>query len=264
MSVNDADPSTTTPGAALPSIEASLRLLQELLDLWQDNYPTTLPVFEERPIRGFSALSHVDHASKLTESVIALATSEMFVQLVPLVRMTLECAVTAAWFATASGSGDAALHEGTRLRRALVVDTSKYLGTNPAAALASLDAAKAELGDVDPTEAKYFERRCKSMEGGESLYISYRRLSEYSHAGSLLLDYYLQESEVSEANPLGFEYTPDNDPEVGRSAVALDGWLVHIALTAWNTIVPVAAVTEALERIATEQGFTSVVRRKTT
>ena len=253
--------SKLVPGETAPTVEVSIALLRELLSLWRENPPMTLPVFEDTPLRGLGSLGHVDHAMTLTDAVTLLAESEMFVQLVPLVRMTLECAVTAAWFSGTTGSGDAALLEGTRLRRALATDAARLVEADSSEAIADLDATMQELGAVDSTEAPKFEARCRSLVGGDWLYVAYRHLSELSHAGSLLLDHYVQPSEVSEANPLGFEYVSEDDPVAGRDVLGLDCWLVHIALSSWGSVAPTRVVTKALAEIGARMGFHSVLAR---
>ena len=254
--------SEPAPGETALTVEESVALLRELVSLWRENPPTTIPVFENTALRGVGALSHVDHAMTLTNAVTLLAENEMFVQLIPLVRMTLECAVTAAWFATARGSGDAALLEGTRLRRALASDAARLIDVDSREAIADLNVAMGELGAVDSAEAKKFEARCRSLVGGDWLYLSYRHLSEFSHAGSLLLDHYIQSSEVSEATPLGFEYVPEDDPVAGRNVLGLDCWLVHIALSSWDSLAPTPVVTKALAEIGNKMDFQSALVRR--
>jgi hypothetical protein len=244
-----------------PTVEESLGLLGEMLAVWRDDPPTALPQLEESAQRGVGVLAHVDHAAALTDSVILLAKAGQYVQMVPLVRMTLECAVTAAWFVVTPGSGDASLLEASRLRRAYISDLAATMGADAAVQIADLQALIDDLGD-ESQEAKKFEARCRSLAGGGWLYIAYRQLSELSHGGTLLLDHYLQSSEMTEANPLGFEYVPGDNADQARSILGTQGWLLHLALTAWDMAVPLDDRTEHLAEIAKRAGFKSEVRRK--
>lgn len=244
---------------AVPSIEESrTRLWLLIKDAWQGGEPYVFPALDRTPLRGMSLYAHVDHAVRLTKASLALADAGLYLELVPLVRMALECAVTASWYAVTPDSGDAALREATRLKRALVEGISGVTSEDFEESLRRLDADLEELKGFRSNEAGRFEARCNALEGGAWMYVIYRELSTYSHAGALLLDHYLQEAP---GTSLGFEYTPDEDEVRAQGDLATLVFLLHIALSAWELAVPNPRRKTALDELAAEAQFTVVVAR---
>ena len=93
----------------VPSSEQSVDVLRQLLLIWDEVPETEVPVLEDGDWeRGVSARVQVEHAVGLTRAVLVLADAGLLIQSVPLVRMTMECAVTAVWLTIASRSGKAA------------------------------------------------------------------------------------------------------------------------------------------------------------
>jgi hypothetical protein len=237
--------------------ESRERLGRLIDDAWRRGEPTVFPALDTTPLRGMSIYAHVDHSVRLTRAVLALFDRGLYFESIPLIRMILESAVTAAWLAVTPGSGDSSLREATRLRRALFMEISKASADPLDSELKSIEADLAQLEEFKSAEAAKFENRCLSLEGGRWLYVVYRDLSSYSHAGALLLDHYLQE----DPGPLGFAYVQDQDE--GRAAVDLAKtvWLLHIALSAWDLVVPNEGRAAALTDVAEQSGFRSGIQR---
>lgn len=246
-------------GPQVPSLAQSRVRLDRLIDdAWMNGEPTVFPLLDDTPLRGMSIYANVDHAVRLSRAVLALADRGLYLELVPLVRMTLECAVTAAWYAVTPHSGDSALQEATRQKRALVKAVSLASADSYDEALVQLDAELDELDAFKSQEARQFEQRCLSLEGGAWLYVIYRGLSGFSHAGALLLDHYLQ---PSPGTTLGFEYVSESDTGRAQSDLGTQVYLLHIALSAWDLVVPNAGRAEVLASVAEAGGFASRIRR---
>lgn len=246
-------------GQQVPSLAQSRDRLDQLIDdAWMNGEPTVFPLFDDTPLRGMSIYANVDHAVRLTRAVLALADRGLYLELVPLVRMTLECAVTASWYAVTPHSGDSALQEATRQKRALVKAVSLASSDSFDEALVQLDADLEELDAFKSEEARQFEQRCLSLEGGAWLYVIYRGLSAFSHAGALLLDHYLQ---PAPGTTLGFEYVSESDAGRAQSDLATQVYLLHIALSAWELVVPHEGRADVLASVAEAAGFASGIRR---
>lgn len=244
---------------AVPTIEESRDRIDRLLaDGWMKGEPTVFPLLDGTPLRGMSIYANVDHATRLTKAVLALADRELYLELVPLIRMTLECAVTAAWYSVTPHSGDAALQEGTRQRRALINAVELATQDSFEDSLRRLDADLSELDAFKSSEARQFEQRCRSLQGGDWLYVIYRELSGFSHAGALLLDHYIQPAEET---PLGFEYVGDSNRVRAASDLATQVFVIHLALSAWDLVVPNAARSATLAAVAADASFASEIRR---
>jgi hypothetical protein len=253
------------PGAALPTMDESVAILERLVAVWRDpaTTPTAVPVLDGSAGRGMLTLGQAEHAVGLTDAILVLVKVGMFVQAAPLVRLTLECAITAAWFAVTPGSGDAASKDFANSRENLVIAMEDL--ADPAgrvarqkvrdAARVAAKASGAELRrDALDGEASRFEQRCNALVGGEWAYPYYRLLSEYSHGGAGLLEHYGRDIEPSPANPLGLEYDPTREFEYAAVELGAQATSLIIALQAWDDIVPSHPMRTALAEIAAEMG----------
>lgn len=242
-----------------PTIATSLERLETLVDqAWANGEPAVFPLLDGTPLRGMSIYAHVDHAVRLSRAVSAMSGLQMYVELVPLIRLTLECAVTAAWYSVTAHAGDSALLEASRLRRALLQAISDATQSPVDKELESINRDIAELDEFKSREASKFESRCLALAGGRWLYVIYRELSGFSHAGALLLDHYIQEAPDE---PLGFAYVRDQDEQRARSDLGTQVYLLHIALSAWQLVVPDELRGATLARIEGEAGFQSGIAR---
>ncbi|GEM_PF-3688954 len=52
-----------------------------------------------------------EHAVALTNSIMLLAEHDMLIQAAPLIRLTMECGITAAWFSVVPNAVNAANRE---------------------------------------------------------------------------------------------------------------------------------------------------------
>lgn len=241
----------------LPAVAVSLDRMARLIAAWHDGEPTVFPALDSTALRGISLYAHVDHAVRMASAVLALAERGLYLEGVPSMRLILECAVTCAWLSVTPGSGDSALLEATRLKRAQVVGIGAATATPFDAELERLKDDADELGEFASLEARKFEERCNSLAGGDWLYVVYRDLSAYSHAGALLLDHYIQEDD----GPLGFAYVRDQQEERAASHLGSAVWALHIALSAWDALVPDGDRTRTLADVANDAGFQVVIRR---
>jgi hypothetical protein len=260
-------------GAKLPSVAESVQMLEGILAVWRDPALTSteLPVLDSRVERGMFALGQADHAAGLTDAVLVLAKSGMFVQAVPLVRLTLECAITAAWFAVTPGSGEAASKDFAHSRENLVIAMEDL--ADPAGRIARQkirDAARAaakasgeeEIRDALDGEASLFEQRCRALAGGGWAYPYYRLLSEYSHGGAGLLEHYGRPVDPSPENPLGLEYDPEREFEYSEIVIGVQATALIIALKAWDDLAPKHPMHDQLAAIVDEMGTVVNLGRK--
>ena len=247
-----------------PSIELSSEFLRKLVALWKDaaGENREVQVLDGSPTRAVSALAHADHAVALTEAVLLLAEHAMLVQAVPLVRLTVECGVTAAWWSVTPRSGEAANHEAARLRLAMVTDMAKLAGPVAAAdaqeSIADVRKMVAELKDDESLEAGKFIDRVGSLAGANWVYAYYRLLSAFSHAGALLLDHYV---ELAPNTRLGWAYKTDPVFEHAETLLALQPIALLLAMKASDDLTVGHPRRVRLNEIATRMGTEAVIRR---
>jgi hypothetical protein len=201
----------------------------------------------------------------LAEAALILVEHGMLVQAVPLIRLTVECGITAAWWSVTPHSGEAANHEAARLRLAMVTDMAKLAG--PVAAvdaeesIADVRKMVAELKAYESVEASKFIDRVGSLAGANWVYAYYRLLSAYSHAGALLLDHYL---EPAPNTRLGWAYKTDPAFEHAETLLALQPIALLLAMKASDDLTIGHPRRGRLNEISTRMGTDAVIRRRDT
>ena len=268
---------TVSQAPTVPSINDSVSMLKRLLDLWRDPalIAFTVPILESRVERGIFALGEAEHAAGMTDAILLLVEKEMFVQTAPLVRLTLECAVTGAWFAVTPGSGTAGTKDAARARAVLDIamedladpagrvarERTRSVAKSQGTTKSKVSGEKSSTSKVDG-EASHFEQRAESLAGGDWFYPYYRLLSEYSHGGAALLEHYGRPVDAVPSNPLGLEYDPKREWELAAIAMGVQAVALITALKAWDDLAPEHPMRDRLDSIAEEMGTTVILNRK--
>jgi hypothetical protein len=253
-------------------------MLERLVAVWRDpeSLANEVPILDASAERGMFTLGQAEHAVGLSEAVLLLVGEGMLVQTVPLVRMTLECAVTAAWLLVTPESGPAAFKQFARGRANLDiamedladpagrVDREKARDAEKARATMKAKAAgkKAprKLTNIEE-EGKDFWRRCAALDGNDWAYTYYRLLSEYSHGGAALLEHYGRAVDPTPDNPLGLEYDPAREFEYVEYVLGVQATSLVMVLTAWDDLAPGHALRDRLAEIADNMGAVVKFRR---
>ncbi|BAS11828.1 hypothetical protein AHiyo8_01310 [Arthrobacter sp. Hiyo8] len=135
-------------------------------------------------------------------TIIDLSEADRMLHALPLIRLMVENAMTAIWLYLEPSNARAIIKEGFRQRRAAFEN------------LVETEAEGFDRSDIDEIngiletldiELPPFEQRCRQIVGGLEVYIHWRLLSTYSHAGMGLGDLYLEEI----AEPPGLAFAPD-------------------------------------------------------
>ena len=243
------------PDSLVPSAEESIRILQDLLSMWHAHDGTVaLPLIDGTPLPGMAIHVQVEHAVELTESVIILIRNHRYLPAAPLIRLTMECAVTAAWWATNPVGVRGSVHESARLRTLRIRGMH---GGSPASYTDTpeMRAAMSEYARFTSGEAKAFEQRCKALVGGEWIYPYYRLLSEASHGGTSLLDEYSEQVPVSANAPEGIALLQHPHYQTLEIALGLQVIMLTLAIAAWDAVSPAHPDQDALHEMADRLGF---------
>jgi hypothetical protein len=242
-----------------------MEFASELVALWLKNQPTHLPVLDRKDIgRSIAVLAHVEHAVKCNQAIKALCSQGLLVQAVPLIRLTMECAVSAAWFAVTPDSGRSAGYEGARQRLNLAQSLSKLSGSNIESVVNDLRENQRELEEFISAEARKFEARAQALAGIDWVYAGYRQLSELAHAGTPLMDHYLRPAAITPTAPLGVEYSTEYEFKQAPILFSFQPVLLHLALLSWDTISEVHPMRARLRAMAkTAEIPVEIERRKT-
>lgn len=244
------------------SIEASLARMERLRGSWKAR-PSALGIraLDGSTHRSLMITVLARHAITLNDAVATLAGERMFISAAPLVRGTLESAVTAAWMVVTRHSLEALAEEQARQRTALGRDATKLAhwiglgepGREPTEAEADLIERWQQFRSY---AAKSFEQRCLAFPSAPWLYADYRWLSQFVHPGTALLDVYVRQTGRS-GPPKGNQVSLD-PANFANSAFVLELQVLalHLALTAADAVAEGSPSRDLLTDVGNEFGVT--------
>ena len=184
-----------------------LTFLRRLVELWDKTDGKTWEFSRDRDqlnaplIYGFAA-----QAATLSKAVLTLYTAGQDFAALPLMRTTMECAVTAACLSVADFQTKRVMYSGAEERRKFLNEIAEHPVVDVSDALAeTLGMLDTLLEGGNLVEPSYWER-FHQLVGGASLYASYRALCAYGHATPALAEAYMHQTEPSSGNPNGLQF----------------------------------------------------------
>jgi hypothetical protein len=222
-------PSRILPSHATPDIASVRRVMETLCDLWDDAAPGAVDYRGDLDsARAVGIRNHVHHAVRASRAVLQLDLTTTGIELVPLVRLIMECAVTAAWLLLTPGSGHALIREGAS-QRLKALNTLTKLGEDAGPSKEQAEVALAQLEDAEGPRSFAFEQRCLRLDGGDRLYLTYRVFSAESHSGMGIADFY---SVATETSPIGIAFNPAAVSSVRTPTVGIAASMLLMAINA--------------------------------
>jgi len=172
------------------------------------------------------------------------------------VRLMIELGMTSIWlYLQPATSAKALLHETLRQHRTTVRDAIATGHDGFEELLAKLDAEQAENdGDGSPA-GKFFEQRCRAIDGGLEMYVMWRLHSRMSHATGYLADHYLVEVPISAENLMGIELNPDGTEDTHESSLGPAICMLLVALKACDLIDDEGRRTTQIQKAAKRLGI---------
>ncbi|WP_422387547.1 DUF5677 domain-containing protein [Arthrobacter sulfonylureivorans] len=169
------------------------------------------------------------HTMETARLVQDLAAREgLSVTTMPLVRASLESAVTAVWIAQVEDAAEAFGHQHAK-QEILLFDQFRATGDPTWTHL--LEAMEPRSYDFGATtshhQAKHFHSRCQDLQGGMTIYALYRALSGWSHASVRVADEFLLHTNRRDDGNTTFALRPKASPFEGQ-----DTWMFVSALSA--------------------------------
>jgi hypothetical protein len=244
----------------VPSIAESLTGLRDLLAVWKTDASTVeVPVIDGGPLTGIAVYVLAQHAVALTQSVILLVESQMYLQAVPLIRLTMECGMTAAWLSVAPNAGNASYHESERNRREIIRALFEDPALRDEEVLAEVEEKVRELAEHRDASAQYFKTLCNQIVGGEKMYVSYRILSGYSHAGMPLVEPYLKDVPKDKKNASGVVLLEKSNYGSAEVSLGYQVAMLCLAMTAWDNLTKGEKRRDELNIIASRFGIGRVI-----
>ncbi|HET7386780.1 MAG TPA: DUF5677 domain-containing protein [Nocardioidaceae bacterium] len=173
-------------------------VIEELLESWTTEQRTVELRQRERradATRFVAIHSLAAHVHRLGGAALILVGADRTLESMPIVRCAYESALTAMWLAQNEAGGGAFVSEFSRQQRA--TERSLAKSNNPkfasAVNLPYVDAP--DIASNSAAQARAFEQMCGDFDGGVDLYIYYRLMSAYSHAGLRVVEEYIRPTE---------------------------------------------------------------------
>ncbi|MHC5796134.1 DUF5677 domain-containing protein [Lacisediminihabitans sp. FW035] len=214
---------------------ASIRaFMKKHIALWDRDAERPFEMRSEY-VRGTGPIiwSLANHTAELARTIVELSAADRMIIAIPLIRLCVENAMTAAWMLVTPDAVEATLHEGMRQRRAAIKEVLEQglAGFNDE----SLQAAERDVEQFagnKSVEGKSIEQRFKALKGGAGVYVTYRILSSLSHAGMTLGDHYLTEIPVSPEAPAGVAFDRERKLDNHEAWLGTAAAMLIVAMTA--------------------------------
>lgn len=235
--------------------------MREVLAIWKSEgelieLPATNNSFEA----GLCIRSIAEHAIALTRSVLLLAEHEMLLQAVPLIRLTLECGITAAWVSV-TPNAVGGMSYGSAIEERKLIRDMIMLNVPVSDESISLINAKVEgLSRYKSTSSNYKERS-RSFAGGELLYLPYRNLSKVSHAGEGIINQYLNVNDEFAESEKRFALVTSPKYEWAEQALGSQVISLILILTAWDDLTKDKPWGAKIQDMADRFQITRTIRR---
>lgn len=247
----------------LPTPGESVAELKRLLAMWHaHDGGAEIPLIDGTSLPGVAIHVQVEHVAELTTAIIELLHHDIYLSTAPLIRLSMECAVNAAWWAREPMGVRGSMHEAAR-QSSLLVRAVRRLSPDAFRNTTHLDAALRDYARFASDEARVFERRCRAIPGGEWMYPYYRILSQGSHGGPLLLEEYMESIPPTKDNPDGISLV--QRPHYRHLEIALGTQVIMFALAmaAWDSVLPSHPDEKALYELGDRLGFGVLLRQAT-
>lgn len=234
-----------------PSLSAVRQVMDELCTMWDSVAPgTTTYRGDLDAIRAVGIRAHAHHAVRVARVLLNLDLERSGVELVPLVRLVMECGVTAAWLLLTPESSAALMRDGATQRRK-ALQQILLLGDDPGPALAQAEETLTQIRNSPNTGSFAFEQRCLRLDGGDRLYLTYRVFSALSHSGLGVADIYVVEQESS---PIGLAFNPHPSNDIREATIGTAACMLLLALNAHDIARATPTEREEIARAASVLG----------
>ncbi|RDI35387.1 DUF5677 domain-containing protein [Lentzea flaviverrucosa] len=175
-------------------VEELCSTLDELLMIWDDR-PEKTSVGRGRQMelpRLAVVLGLASHAHRLARAALHLSKAGMVLEAMPLVRGTLEHGLTAQWMLHNDAEALAGFVNAQRRQRRALGKAMLGVGWGELDEVTEIIENSEVIPSTGDAPARHFEQLCDDFAPlGSSMYVIYRALSGYTHAGHHIVDAYL-------------------------------------------------------------------------
>lgn len=229
--------------------------MRDMCDDWDKRAETLVRCRPELDyLQAISIHSLAHRAIRSARGILTLVDAGADVEIMPLVRLTFEAAVTAAWLLLTPNSGLAIMKEDTRKRKALLEDMAS---TDSAGYRQSTETFE-QLKKMEMPGSASVEQRCLALEDGRHLYGLYRAASAYCHAGLGLLEHHAVEDSNSD---IGMAFVTNPSFTTQENWIGITCCMLLLALNADEQARLKPTRTSQLRQFARRIGVTGIIRR---
>lgn len=175
--------------------------------------------------RAVAIRTHAHHAVRTARAVLHLDPTTGGIEIIPLVRLIYECAITSAWLLVTDGAGESLIRDGARQRRTALESAAMPKSDDAG----GLEQARRVLAELEGASSFAFEQRCLSLQNGPHLYLMYRILSAESHAGLAIADFY---SVSNDQAAIGVSFDPGAASSIRPATLGVAACMLLLAVNA--------------------------------
>lgn len=210
--------------------------------------------------RAVAIHAHAHHAVQLARVLVQMDRAGAEVAIVPTVRAIYEMGIVSAWLLVTPGSGDSLVRDGVRKRKIAQEDILKLSDNDHGLGATADQGLKQSLLVLAELEAApiSFDRQCRALVNGDTLYVTYRALSAETHAGLGIADAYFVEKADS---PVGVAFNPMAALDPRESYLGIAASMLFLAVNVDATARHTARHSKRLRKIARRLRVATEIRR---
>ncbi len=198
------------------TVEALASLANDLVTTWAAKSNARLK--RQTLARDVLIFSYSMHAHHLAHSCLKLAEQDLWIEGYPILRTCFEMAVSAQWLYATKEAVEISLYEAERNRKNLINSALAAQFIDKAEADKRLAEIQKQLDELEDAKKRGLPTKfigvCEDLRGGDFLYLTYRMLSHYCHAGPGVADFYVRLDEDGWVK----EFGDPNDTEADHRA----------------------------------------------
>jgi hypothetical protein len=180
-----------------------LAYLHRMIELWAKGARS---VWRARAstqfVNGPLIYAHAAHVVELSEGVETLYRADQDFAAMPLIRSSMESAMTAAYLLAAPDKTFAFMHPGIESRMRVLRDLNDR-GMDVAEAMRQARLSLDNLATYASEETRTLRGRFEALDGGRDMYTTYRLASELCHPGNVLAEEYTVQTDDKTHNDFG-------------------------------------------------------------
>jgi hypothetical protein len=184
---------SNSTATSAPTTDEALAIMRELLDAWNAERPASRLSPSAHSAYGPMLFGHVAHVHSLAEGVLTLHHNNQTLVAMPLIRQMIEFTIRSIWLYLYRENLREVVWEGERQRKNVLeaAAASKSIPSNDPSLIRTLDWLEENRGVKGATDGARFQQICEEIAGGDGPYTQYRIASNYTHAGTILVDQYV-------------------------------------------------------------------------